>query len=121
MEKRLYRSKTDKVLFGVCGGIAEYFGIDSTIVRLITVALLLSGAGVLLLYIILAIIIPENPSKTTVKKIDNKNSNYLLGAGLLIIGSAMLLVQYNIIDWDVLWPSIIIILGVFFLWRNQKK
>ena len=56
--KKLYRSETDKKIAGVCGGIAEYFSVDSTIVRLGWVFLaLLAGCG-LLAYIIAAIIIP---------------------------------------------------------------
>lgn len=57
--KRLTRSSTDKKIAGVCGGLAEYFGIDSTLVRLLFVLVaLLPGPG-LLLYIILWIIMPE--------------------------------------------------------------
>ena len=58
--KKLYRSKTDQKLAGVCGGIAEYFGIDSTIVRLIWAILTVCGVGSgILLYIICAFVIPE--------------------------------------------------------------
>lgn len=55
--KKLYRSTTNKMLCGVCGGLGEYFNIDPTIVRLLCVLLGLSGAG-LLVYIIAAIVIP---------------------------------------------------------------
>ncbi len=122
MSKKLYRSKTDRVIFGVCGGIAEYFEIDSTIVRVITVALLLVGTGIVWLYIILAIIIPENPSKQKSKnKMKSKDNNLLLGAGLILIGGVTLLNQYNILNWNQLWPIILIMMGVFFIWQNQKK
>ncbi len=58
-QKRLYKSKTNRVLFGVCGGLGEYFNIDPTIIRLIMV-LLGCGAGTgILAYIIAAIIVPE--------------------------------------------------------------
>ena len=60
MQKKLYRSVTDKKLAGVCGGIAEYFGIDSTLVRLGWALLTLFGPGILA-YIICALIIPEKP------------------------------------------------------------
>lgn len=56
--KRLYRSRTDRMLYGVCGGIAEYLGVDPTIVRLIWALFLLSGSG-LILYFIAALVIPE--------------------------------------------------------------
>lgn len=57
MEKKLYRSRSNRMLFGVCGGLGEYIGIDPTIVRLIFV---FSGVG-LALYFIAALIIPEEP------------------------------------------------------------
>lgn len=57
--KKLYRSSTNKKLFGVCGGLAEYFDIDATVVRIIYLLLLL-GAGVgLLAYLICALVMPE--------------------------------------------------------------
>ena len=61
MEKKLYRSITDKKLAGVCGGLAEYLGMDSTIIRLILVlAVLFAGVGILA-YIIAALVIPNPP------------------------------------------------------------
>ncbi|MDR2771382.1 MAG: PspC domain-containing protein [Clostridiales Family XIII bacterium] len=58
MNKRLYRSSTDRAICGVCGGIAEYFDIDSVIVRLLMVVFALMGAGVVF-YIFAAIIMRE--------------------------------------------------------------
>jgi len=61
MEKKLYRSKTDKKLVGVCGGVAKYFGIDPTVIRLIwALAVVCAGAGILA-YIVCAFVIPEEP------------------------------------------------------------
>ena len=61
MEKKLYRSKTNKKLCGVCGGIAEYFDIDPTLVRLaLALAVVLAGFGVLA-YIVAALVIPVEP------------------------------------------------------------
>ena len=61
MKKKLYRSSTDKKICGVCGGIAEYLGIDSTIVRVVYAALSLftSAFPGIILYIVLALIMPE--------------------------------------------------------------
>ena len=59
MSKKLYRSIINKKLCGVCGGIAEYFDIDPTIVRLIWVVVTLCGGAGLLAYIIAALIIPN--------------------------------------------------------------
>ncbi len=57
--KKLYRSKKDRMLAGVCGGIGEYLNVDPTIVRLLWVAFSLMGGAGILLYIIMAIIVPE--------------------------------------------------------------
>ena len=60
--KRLYRSKTDRKIAGVCAGIAEYFNIDPTIVRVIAVLLLLPGGlPGLIPYLILWVVIPDGP------------------------------------------------------------
>ncbi len=62
MQKRLYRSSRDKKIAGVCGGIAEYFGIDPTIVRLLwVIGSFAFGCGILA-YIICALVIPNDPS-----------------------------------------------------------
>ena len=61
MNKKLYKSNTNKMLEGVCGGIAEYFGIDPTIVRLAWVVFCALGGSGILAYIIAAIIIPNAP------------------------------------------------------------
>ncbi len=58
MEKRLYKSRTNKKVAGVCGGIGEYFDIDPTLVRLGFVALSFLAGGGLLVYIVAALIIP---------------------------------------------------------------
>jgi phage shock protein PspC (stress-responsive transcriptional regulator) len=63
MDKKLYRSKNDKKICGVCGGLAEYFDIDTTLVRLGTAVLVLFVGGGLIAYIIAAIIMPENPNQ----------------------------------------------------------
>ncbi len=65
-EKTLYRSTTNKIIAGVCGGLAEYFNIDPSLVRLIVVALTLVSLGSgLLFYLIAALIIPEAPATPT--------------------------------------------------------
>ena len=62
MAKKLYKSRTDKKLDGICGGIAKYFDIDSTVIRLAWVAFTLLGGSGLLAYIICAFIIPSEPT-----------------------------------------------------------
>lgn len=61
MKRQLFKSSMNRILFGVCGGIGEYFDIDPTIIRLIWVILTLCGFGAgIPIYIIAAIIVPEN-------------------------------------------------------------
>lgn len=58
--KRLYRSRENKMLCGVCGGIGEYFNVDATLIRLLFVLFGCTGSGIVA-YIIAAIIIPDRP------------------------------------------------------------
>ena len=63
-QKRLYRSTRNKMICGVCGGIAEYFNIDPTLVRLGVVLLSLTSWGTgILAYIICSVIIPDEPKE----------------------------------------------------------
>ena len=61
MDKRLYKSNENKMVDGVCGGIAEYFGIDPTLVRLAWVLFCAMGGSGFVAYIVAAIIIPRAP------------------------------------------------------------
>lgn len=74
MSKRLQRSRSDRQIAGVCGGLAEYFQIDPTIVRLAFVVATLMGGPGLILYIILALVLPEagdeKPKNVTVTSDD---------------------------------------------------
>ena len=62
MKKKLYKSVKDRKLTGVCGGIAEYFDIDSNIVRIVWLVLILCAGMGLLAYIICAIVLDDNPN-----------------------------------------------------------
>lgn len=61
MERRLYKSNKNKMLDGVCGGIAEYFNMDPTIIRLAWVLFCALGGSGVLAYIIMAVILPRSP------------------------------------------------------------
>ncbi len=129
MSTRITKSKTDRVIDGVCGGLAEYFGIDSLLVRLAFVALIfISGLGVIL-YIVLVIIMPKaekqdlSPKETIrenvqeiservkeagedlgeafSKKNEEKHSNRAVWFGILLIliGIIFLLRNLNLIRW----------------------
>ena len=68
MEKRLYRSRSDRMVWGVCGGLAKYFDMDPTIVRIIAVLLVFANGLGILAYIIMAIVVPLESSKVTTPK-----------------------------------------------------
>ena len=64
MEKRLYRSRDERLLWGVCGGLGNYSGLDPTVVRVIwVVALVFAVFPAVLAYIILAIVVPLEPER----------------------------------------------------------
>ena len=62
MEKRLYRSRTDRMVAGVCGGLGNYLGVDPVFIRVLTVVLGFVSVGTaLLLYLVLAVLVPLEP------------------------------------------------------------
>jgi len=65
MKKKLYRSRKDYMIAGVCGGIAEYFEVDSTLVRLLTVLIVFLGGAGIVAYIVAWIIVPHNPEQVS--------------------------------------------------------
>jgi phage shock protein PspC (stress-responsive transcriptional regulator) len=73
MGKKLYKSRTDVKIDGVCAGIAKYFGIDATLVRLIWIIVTICGGAGILLYIIGMLIMPREPMDTDY---NYQNQNY---------------------------------------------
>ena len=74
-EKKLYRCVSDGKLAGVCAGIAKYFDLDPTVIRLIWVFVTFAGGSGLIAYIICALVIPEEPSYTEANWSDVNDSN----------------------------------------------
>ena len=62
--RKLYRSRTDRKLAGVCGGLAQYFDLDATLIRVLFVVLAVLGGSGLVLYLAMWIIVPNEPSAT---------------------------------------------------------
>ena len=75
MKKKLYRSKKDKMIAGVCGGIADYFDVDPTLIRLLTVLFVILGGAGVVAYIIAWIIIPKNPGQVSDDKLDKREES----------------------------------------------
>ena len=61
VNKRLFRSKNERIISGVCGGLAEYFDLDPSLVRIGWIVFILAGGAGVLAYIIMSFIVPENP------------------------------------------------------------
>lgn len=66
MNKKLYRSKTDKIFAGVCGGLAEYFDIDATIIRLLFILIVAFGGSGLIVYALLWLIMPKSSNEPAI-------------------------------------------------------
>jgi phage shock protein C len=147
--RKIYRSRKDRIIFGVCGGIAEYYNIESLWVRVVFIFLGITGAIGFVLYVALAILMPLNPVKSIsdkkpeevgataeefrdrVKglaselrndpKVDRRRN--LLGLLIVTIGVIAFfneLFPNFWIGWKVLWPMIIILIGFTFI-SNAKS
>lgn len=116
--RRLVRSREDRVLAGVCGGLGRYLGIDPVLVRIIAVALILSGVGVLA-YIIAWIVIPEAPAgvpESAAPVPDRRTTAAVVGAALIGIGGLLVLNQAT--PWvghGAFWPLIVVVAGIAIL------
>jgi phage shock protein C len=97
--RRIYRSRTDRILGGVAGGLAKYLGVDPVLIRLAFVALLFAGIGVLL-YIVAWIIVPEEPLEGTeelpprARPAGDGNTARMVVGGLLVAVGTLLLADW---------------------------
>ncbi|MFA7170010.1 MAG: PspC domain-containing protein [Candidatus Paceibacterota bacterium] len=119
--KRFYRSRTDRVLFGVCGGLGKYFGIDAILFRMFFLLLLFTGGAGVPLYIIMIVIIPLEPGEVMNQKQDLKAEAEDLKEKI-DQKAKELSGEFNIADEKSRFSrntlgAIIIIFGVFFLLR----
>ena len=89
MSKRLKKSRRDKVLFGVCGGLAEYFEVDSAIVRLLFIVAFVFEPRIVLVYLLLAIVMPEEGAREF--SLDQIRTRKLLAYCLIALGIAIII------------------------------
>ena len=128
---KVYRSKSNKIIGGVCGGIAEYFNIDALIVRLFWVFFTLVGGAGIIAYIAALIIMPENPDQEEIKKVKTNGVDgaKLWGSILIIFGIILLIRQtgffYHFYFWDIPWKvligSLLVGLGAYIIFRKGKS
>ncbi len=146
MEKKLTRDTQDKMVAGVAAGLAKYFQLDVTWVRVAFALAAFFGGGGLWIYIILWIAVPENklnsftytdytvdsgskaPSDnfgSTFKPQKNNNITAIIGMGLIAIGTYYLLNEFGIIpNWfrlGKLWPLVFVVIGLSILFKGKKE
>jgi Putative stress-responsive transcriptional regulator len=145
MTERLYRSGRDKMIAGVCGGLAEYFRIDTTLVRLIALIALIAGGVGFLAYLVALIIIPVNPEhkdsyvadycpsekisevsgddlKPNVSGEEHDKRTRLGGIILIVLGCLFIMdIWFPFFSFSKMWPLILIFIGLAILWRGGRK
>lgn len=137
--KRLWRSRSDRYVSGVCGGVATYLGIDTWIVRLTSLgAVCLAGTG-LFAYILAWIIVPENPDESPQQSNATRNSSVVWGVVLVMIGCFFLLRELDWFDlhlfrhylywhprfwdfdFDLTVPTLLIAAGALYIYSVMKR
>lgn len=140
MAKKLYRSRTERMIAGVCGGLAEYFDIDPTLVRLIAVALTLAGGSGILAYIIFWFVVPQKPlnlasvddptmaaSTAETEDVESEKSNeassaaLFVGIILTVMGFLFLVGNFISLAWfsfSKLWPLVLIAIGIIVILKG---
>lgn len=136
--QRLYRSRTNKVFAGVCGGFAEYFDVDPVIIRILFVLMVLFGGSGILLYIAAIIIVPQKPytaadftpqgaqSQATATPSNARNIfGYILiiGGGLLLLGNLEVFHFFDFVGdaFEYIFPILLIVLGMAIIYYRQSN
>jgi phage shock protein C len=135
--KRIYRSETNRIIAGICGGLGEYLDIDPVIIRIILVLITIFGGSGVILYIIAWIVIPTKSDlakdkdyvdrnfqelKTKAKKMAGGNPKFLAGIILLVLGLGFLLGNFGVWEFfnlERFWPVILIVIGLIMLANKE--
>jgi phage shock protein PspC (stress-responsive transcriptional regulator) len=131
--ERIYRSNKEYIIAGVCGGLAQYFKVDPTLVRLIFILLSFGGGSGVLIYLILWLVLPVEPkdnssqpmqeekNDNTLKDDNEDNRKKFLGIIFLLLGFTALLHQLmpTLVNWSTFWPIILIVFGLYLLFRKK--
>lgn len=127
--RRLYRSSDDQVVAGVCGGLGEYFGVDSTLIRIGFVLLVFAGGAGILAYILAWIFIPEAPADASAAatapaapRDDWTSGAVLLGLAFVVLGAFFLLDELwpDFLSWKYVWPVALVAVGLGILLRGRR-
>ncbi len=127
--RRLYRSRSNRVLGGVCGGMAEYLNVDPILVRVVWLLLTIMGGMGVLLYLVALFVMPVDPSgpKEGVTAMPT-TAALVVGIGLIIIGALILLDNLDVLSFhrfchlgeDVLFPAVLVIAGLYLITRKRR-
>ncbi len=136
--QRLYRSRTNKVFAGVCGGMAEYFDVDPIIIRILFILMVLFGGSGILLYIAAIFIIPQKPytvadfnqATTQTQPVSaSSNARNIFGYILIIGGGLLLLANLDVFHFfdfigdafEYIFPILLIVLGMAVIYYRQTN
>lgn len=132
--KRLYKSRRNRVIDGVCGGIGEYFDVDPTIVRILWVFLTFLGGSGLILYIVAMVIMPVNredypPGEAAPPSTVNPDRRRYWGIVLILIGMFVLIERTEVLSgfswWafsrTFLFPVSLIVIGLMFIYAHTRR
>ncbi len=131
--KRLFKSRANKIIAGVCGGLAEYFDVDPVIMRVLFVLLAFFGGSGFILYIACAIIMPKPVIDVAGMEASvesrSTNARKLFGIALIIGGAIILFSNLGLFSflhmWDISWslvfPVLLILLGMAIIYYRQAE
>lgn len=130
--KKLYRSRKDAMVAGVCGGIAEYAGIDSAIVRLIFAVMVMAGGIGVLAYFLAWVIVPEGSNDGSFDSTDSQTKMHMelsgdklrMIMGFGFIGLGVLFIINKFVPWftfDIFWPAVLIMIGALILMKGKGE
>jgi phage shock protein C len=123
-QRLLRRSRSDQMIGGVCGGIAQLTGIDSTFVRIAFVALALAGGVGVLAYLVLWVVVPEETdedARLATRRVDDSTARTLLGVSLVVLGALLLLAVFIEPLSRITWPLVVIGIGGWLLLREARR
>jgi len=129
--RKLYRSQENRMIGGVCGGMAEYFNIDPNLMRILWVILAFLGGSGVIVYLAALIIVPNNPDQTVPENRDLviKDKTLFWGSLLIVVGIFLIFRQIGIfhsfrlwnLPWQSIWAIILIAIGAVLLFNRSRE
>ena len=120
--RRLRRSRTDRVIGGVCGGLGKYLGVDPVLIRIALVAVVLVGGVGVLAYLIAWVVMPEGDDPEPPVDNDNRHASALVAGAVLVAIGALLLLRAAVpwFDSGILWPLVVVAVGILLITSARR-